>query len=195
MNVFLWNARARNGHVEATLNHPFPAQVLEALLRSLCGEAPTNEADSDADSDDEAARGTTLAEAAPAEALLDVRDSLRDGADAALGFLAEAKLAKDAVDAGVTQRSAALDAALDVALGLARAAFSYLGLLATEDDAEDDDDPLSLHARLHALRPFVAVLIEMDRAPPLPRPDVPRDDAPPPPPDSDDEADDMDFGT
>ena len=27
MNVFLWNARARNGHVEATLNHPFPAQV------------------------------------------------------------------------------------------------------------------------------------------------------------------------
>ena len=28
MNVFLWNARARNGHVEATLNHPFPAQVL-----------------------------------------------------------------------------------------------------------------------------------------------------------------------
>ena len=29
MNVFLWNARARNGHVEATLNHPFPAQALE----------------------------------------------------------------------------------------------------------------------------------------------------------------------
>ena len=28
MNVFLWNARARNGHVEATLNHPFPAQAL-----------------------------------------------------------------------------------------------------------------------------------------------------------------------
>ena len=27
MNVFLWNARARNGHVEATLNHPFPAQA------------------------------------------------------------------------------------------------------------------------------------------------------------------------
>ena len=27
MNVFLWNARARNTHVEATLNHPFPAQV------------------------------------------------------------------------------------------------------------------------------------------------------------------------
>ena len=27
MNVFLWNARARNGQVEATLNHPFPAQV------------------------------------------------------------------------------------------------------------------------------------------------------------------------
>ena len=27
MNVFLRNARARNGHVEATLNHPFPAQV------------------------------------------------------------------------------------------------------------------------------------------------------------------------
>ena len=32
MNVFLWNARARNGHVEATLNHPFPAQVLHDLL-------------------------------------------------------------------------------------------------------------------------------------------------------------------
>ena len=27
MNVFLWNARARNGHVEATLNLFFPAQV------------------------------------------------------------------------------------------------------------------------------------------------------------------------
>ena len=27
MNVFLWNARARNGHFEATLNHPFPAQA------------------------------------------------------------------------------------------------------------------------------------------------------------------------
>ena len=32
MNVFLWNARARNGHVEATLNHPFPAQVAHAAL-------------------------------------------------------------------------------------------------------------------------------------------------------------------
>ena len=31
MNVFLWNARARNGHVEATLNHPFPAQVDETF--------------------------------------------------------------------------------------------------------------------------------------------------------------------
>ena len=29
MNVFLLNARARNGHVEATLNHPCPAQVLD----------------------------------------------------------------------------------------------------------------------------------------------------------------------
>ena len=27
MNVFLWNAHAQNGHVEATLNHPFPAQA------------------------------------------------------------------------------------------------------------------------------------------------------------------------
>ena len=32
MNVFLWNARARNGHVEATLNHPFPAQALDLGL-------------------------------------------------------------------------------------------------------------------------------------------------------------------
>ena len=31
MNVFLWNARARNVHVEATLNHPFPAQVVVDL--------------------------------------------------------------------------------------------------------------------------------------------------------------------
>ena len=31
MNVFLRNARARNGHVEATLNHPFPAQVRFAV--------------------------------------------------------------------------------------------------------------------------------------------------------------------
>ena len=30
MNVFLWNARPRNTHVEATLNHPFPAQVIDA---------------------------------------------------------------------------------------------------------------------------------------------------------------------
>ena len=47
MKVFLWNARARNTHVEATLNHPFPAQV-EALAppkracgpdgRPLCGD-------------------------------------------------------------------------------------------------------------------------------------------------------------
>ena len=29
MNVFLWDARARNGHVEATLNHPFPAQACD----------------------------------------------------------------------------------------------------------------------------------------------------------------------
>ena len=35
MNVFLRNARARNGHVEATLNHPFPAQVAFAALRDL----------------------------------------------------------------------------------------------------------------------------------------------------------------
>ena len=27
MDVFLWNARARNTDVEATLNHPFPAQA------------------------------------------------------------------------------------------------------------------------------------------------------------------------
>ena len=36
MNVFLWNARARNGHVEAALNHPFPAQVAsDALARGV----------------------------------------------------------------------------------------------------------------------------------------------------------------
>ena len=35
MNVFLWNARERNGHVEATLNHPFPAQVLAELARKM----------------------------------------------------------------------------------------------------------------------------------------------------------------
>ena len=34
MNVFLWNARARNGHVKATLNHPFPAQVFLGLHRA-----------------------------------------------------------------------------------------------------------------------------------------------------------------
>ena len=36
MNVFLWNALARNGHVEATLNHPFPAQAAD-----LCGPSPS----------------------------------------------------------------------------------------------------------------------------------------------------------
>ena len=35
MNVFFWNARARNGHVEATLNHPFPAQVTELVKEKL----------------------------------------------------------------------------------------------------------------------------------------------------------------
>ena len=45
MNVFLWNARARNGHVEATLNLPFPAQApflpASDLDAALGGEAPT----------------------------------------------------------------------------------------------------------------------------------------------------------
>ena len=36
MNVCLWNARARNGHVEATLNHPFPAQVSLRRLETKC---------------------------------------------------------------------------------------------------------------------------------------------------------------
>ena len=39
MNVFLWNARARNTDVEATLNHPFPAQassVYAALANEVC---------------------------------------------------------------------------------------------------------------------------------------------------------------
>ena len=35
MNVFLWNARARNGQVEATLNHPFPAQAATPLEDEL----------------------------------------------------------------------------------------------------------------------------------------------------------------
>ena len=40
MNVFLRNARARNGHVEATLNHPFPAQVAAVLgAATLAGVA------------------------------------------------------------------------------------------------------------------------------------------------------------
>ena len=38
MNVFLRKARARNGHVEATLNHPFPAQVdVFPTLAALAG--------------------------------------------------------------------------------------------------------------------------------------------------------------
>ena len=35
MNVFLWNARARNSQVEATLNHPFAAQVARKRLNRL----------------------------------------------------------------------------------------------------------------------------------------------------------------
>ena len=27
MSIFFWNAHAENTHIEATLNHPFPAQV------------------------------------------------------------------------------------------------------------------------------------------------------------------------
>ena len=43
MNVFLRNARARTGHVEATLNHPFPAQVIHLntqLLEAAFDDAP-----------------------------------------------------------------------------------------------------------------------------------------------------------
>ena len=40
MNVFLWNARARNGHVEATLNHPFPAQVDGTVVATTVGDSP-----------------------------------------------------------------------------------------------------------------------------------------------------------
>ena len=36
MNVFPWNARARNTHVEATLNHPFPAQVQDERFDDAC---------------------------------------------------------------------------------------------------------------------------------------------------------------
>ena len=43
MNVFLWNARGGNVHVEATLNHPFPAQVdddhIDDLARVLLAAA------------------------------------------------------------------------------------------------------------------------------------------------------------
>ena len=35
VNVFLWNARARNTHVEATLNHPFPAQTPPATSSAI----------------------------------------------------------------------------------------------------------------------------------------------------------------
>ena len=35
MNVFLRNARARNTHFEATLNHPFPAQVSVSVESNL----------------------------------------------------------------------------------------------------------------------------------------------------------------
>ena len=46
---FFWNARKRNTHVEATLNHPFPAQVaLERALRydaGARGRAPCGKCD------------------------------------------------------------------------------------------------------------------------------------------------------
>ena len=41
MDVFLWNARARNGHVEATLNHPFPAQVDDKIKAAGFHEGAT----------------------------------------------------------------------------------------------------------------------------------------------------------
>ena len=50
MNVFLWNARARNGHVEATLNHPFPAQargICDARRRDDAAAPPDSTADDD----------------------------------------------------------------------------------------------------------------------------------------------------
>ena len=42
MNVFLWNARARNTHVEATLNHPFPAQAKKRWDETVAWRADGN---------------------------------------------------------------------------------------------------------------------------------------------------------
>ena len=55
MNVFLWNERARNGHVEATLNHPFPAQVAEyeATREGDVYELTDSDDDGLADDDDD----------------------------------------------------------------------------------------------------------------------------------------------
>ena len=41
MDVFLWNARARNTDVEATLNHPFPAQASGVHVAHAVAHHPT----------------------------------------------------------------------------------------------------------------------------------------------------------
>ena len=75
MHVFLGNARARNTHVEATLNHPFPAQAAAELARRVAVDEVTRrkvarlerdlaDARAEGDADDNALRK----DAAPANA-------------------------------------------------------------------------------------------------------------------------------
>ena len=92
MNVYLWNARARNGHVEATLNHPFPAQAAADATQTRTwqdqiddlfvavppapaddvggdgGGAPPRDAAADDDDDDDGGPEVARPTAAPAEA-------------------------------------------------------------------------------------------------------------------------------
>ena len=195
--LFEADAAWASGRLERAANvAPLCLGLLERLARTLVGERG-GDSGSDDDSDDGGGGGDVAARCAP-DALLDVRAALYDAADAALGFAVEARLLRDALASGVRPRDVKGDAALAFALGLCRAAFSFLGLLAAEDeDGGGAGDDLSLRARLDDLRPFVADLIALDRAPPLaPAAAAPAaapagdsDDGP----DSDD--DDMDFGT
>jgi len=195
--LFEADAAWASGRLERAANvAPLCLGLLERLARTLVGERG-GDSGSDDDSDDGGGGGDLAARCAP-DALLDVRAALYDAADAALGFAVEARLLRDALASGVRPRDAKGDAALAFALGLCRAAFSFLGLLAAEDeDGGGAGDDLSLRARLDDLRPFVADLIALDRAPPL-APAAPAPAAAPAGdsddgPDSDD--DDMDFGT
>ncbi|KAJ1444456.1 hypothetical protein M885DRAFT_552894 [Pelagophyceae sp. CCMP2097] len=150
---------------------PLCLQLLETIVDALVGDdAPAGD-DDDSDDDELEPGVSPLAAAVNPDAILDVRHALADAADAAMGFVAEARLLRDkqALPEGAGEH-----ADVPAALGLARDCFRFLGRVAIDEDDEDDEDDArpadddaevertSLHKRLADFRPFVNDLIDMD---------------------------------